>query len=110
MLSVYSLKVDIISHDPSIDEVEFRELTVPCLTYLEALKGAFDKIPFDVTYYPPSHSYSSNGWSLRCVLMISVGKERGDNLLKVYPAMVRLIEFELPQFEIQAESAILKFS
>lgn len=110
MLSMYSLKIDIISHDPSIGEAEFRELTAPCLSYLDALKGAFDKRPASVTFYPPSHSDNAIGWSLRYVLSISVGKDRGQNLMNLYPAIVRLIEFDLPDFEVQAETAVLKFS
>lgn len=110
MLSMYSLKLDIISHDPFMDEEEFRGLTAPCLSYLDALKGAFDKKPSAVKFYPPSHSDNAIGWSLRCVLSISVGKDRGQNLMNLYPAIVRLIDYDLPDFEIQAETAILKFS
>jgi hypothetical protein len=43
MLPVYNLVVDIIAENTSISEKEFRELISPCLTYLDALKGAFDK-------------------------------------------------------------------
>lgn len=110
MLSVYSFKIDIISHDSSMNEEEFRELTDPCLSYLEALEGAFGKKPYGATYYPPSHCENSTGWSLQYVIMISVGKERGENLIRFYPALARLIELEFPDFEIQAESAILSFS
>ena len=110
MVSVYSIKIDITSHDPSIDETEFRQLTDPCLDYLRALKGAFDKKPIFVKYYPPNHEKNVLGWSLQCMLNASVGKERGKNLMNFYPLIPSFFQYELPQFEIDAEFGVFDFS
>jgi len=107
---MYSLSVDIVSTDSFMSEEEFRELTGVCLSYLEALKGALDNRPSGITFYPPSPFDKFQVWSLRYVLMISAGKQRGENLMKFYPAIVRLLEYDLPDFEIKAEMAVLNFS
>lgn len=109
MLPAYTLTVDITANSPSFSEKEFQDIIAPCLVHLHALKGAFDKKPASVTYYPPLED-SSKGWSARCVLMISVGKQRAEYLLQLYEAIVYLIDFELPDFEIEAESSIFEFS
>ncbi|MDR1370915.1 MAG: hypothetical protein LBJ72_12460 [Dysgonamonadaceae bacterium] len=111
MVPAYALTVDIIFDNPNLGEIEFRETISPCLIYLDALKGAFDKKPCDVSFYPPDiRNGKTTGWSARCVLMISVGKDRGEYLTQLYQAIVRLIVLELPDFEVRAEFAKLNFS
>ena len=107
MVSAYNLVVDITAKNITIADKEFRDIISPCLTYLDALKGAFDRKPCSVTFYP---SKNSTGASVRCVLMISVGKSRAYYLQQLYQAMVRLIEFELPDFEILSEVEKFEFS
>lgn len=107
MVPCYVLQVHITFPNELIGEKEFRELTASSLAYLHSLNGAFDKKPCEYQFVPPE---CSNGWSLRCVLMISVGAERGQHLLKLYDSIVRLIAFELPDFDIRAMSEVLKFS
>ena len=111
MLPVYNLVVDITTMDTTIEEEEFRELISPCLTYLDALKGAFDRKPCAVVFFPPENQDECpKGWSVRCVLMISVGKKRAEYLMQLYQAIVYLIGFELPDLEVRAESSQFQFS
>lgn len=111
MLPSYVLSVDILAGNATIDEKEFRELISPCLAYLDALKGAFDRKPCVKKYFSPEqHEDASKGWSVRCVLMISVGKNRADYLTQLYEAIVRLIVHELPDLHVQAEMNQLNFS
>ncbi len=107
MVPAYSLVVDIVAKGISIEEREFRASVSPCLTYLDALKGAFDKKPASSTFYQDENSKE---WSLRCALMISVGQERGIYLADLFEAIVKLIAFELPDYEVSGESAKLNFS
>lgn len=109
MLPGYTLVVDITTDDATIGEKEFLDIVAPCLAYLDALKGAFDKKPASTTFYPPQKD-TSKGWSVRCVLIISLGKERAAHLMNLYQAIVYLIEFELPDFEVQAESSMFQLS
>lgn len=108
MLPAYVLSIVFTSMDLDVTEEEFRELTAPCLNVLHALNGAFDKKPCAYQYSPPQ---DSNGWSLRCALMISIGRERGEHLLELYKGLTELIGYHLPDFVvIQAEAEVLKFS
>ncbi|MFT3994816.1 MAG: hypothetical protein QM660_10940 [Dysgonomonas sp.] len=109
MLPAYTFTVDIISNDPNISEEQFKNEISECIGYLDALKGAFDKKTATTTYYPPEEN-DKKGWSARCVVLISLGKDRALHLMKLYDAMFNLIEFELSHFEVRAESACFKFS
>lgn len=102
MLPAYILTVEISTFDPAIGPEEFQRSCAPCLAYLDALKGAFDKRPASVDFQPCLRD-GSKGWSARCVLMISLGRERAEYLVQLYQAIVNLIEFELPDYEVQAE-------
>ena len=108
MLPGYTLSVYITAKNTLLSEEEFQELISPCLTYLHALKGAFDKKPCN---YVISRDSLTKELSVRCVLMISLGRQRAEHLLELYRAIVRLIAFELPDgFDLQAESSQLNFS
>ena len=113
MLPAHVLIVDIVAPNPTIDEAQFRARAEPCLTYLSALKGAFDRFPCTTSYYPPDAQKSvpdNEVWSVRGIVMISVGKERAKYLLQLYDALIQLIIFELPDFEIRSEVKKLEFS
>lgn len=111
MVSSFQLIIDVTATDINLSEREFRELIAPCSACLDALKGAFDKEPCTQFFYPPgSDSKKTKKWSVRYIVMISVGRERGKNLLELYSSIVRLIAFELPDFEVQAQSCEMKFS
>lgn len=104
MLHAYVLTVDITALDATIDEATFRELCTPCLSHLDSLKGAFDRKPSSITYYRPSDIHDNyEFWSVRAVVMISIGKVRSEYLIQLYQAIVRLIELELPDFGVRAE-------
>lgn len=111
MLPTYNLIVDIASTEKNLDEMIFREQVAPCLAYLEALKGSFDRVPCKTTYYSPDEQNNkSEYWSARSVVLISVGKQRAEHLIQLYKAVVRLIDLELPDFEVQAEISQFDFS
>jgi len=107
----FNLVVDITANNRNLSEIEFREQIALCISYLHALKGAFDKEPCKVFFFPPGQDgENSKLWSVRCVVMIWVGKERGQYLLELYDAIVNLIIFELPDFEVRAEIAEMVLS
>lgn len=111
MLPAYLLTVDISTEDNSIDEEQFRKSCALCLTYLEALKGAFDNRPCAVVFSPPAHQDGkSKGWSVRCALQISLGKKRAEYLMLLYDAIVNLIAFELPDYEVRHKVEVIRFS
>lgn len=111
MLPAYVLTVDIIAKDITIDEMQFRELIAPSLNHLDALKGAFDRKPSTLTYYPPFDPRGkSESWSVRGVVMISLGRERAQYLCQLCLAIVRLIELELPDCEVQGQVDKFQFS
>jgi hypothetical protein len=111
MLPAYNLVIDITAME-NLSEKQFREQVASSLAYLEALKGSLRSDPCRIEYYPPEVLRDVRGnefWSVRVIVLISLGKKRGESLLDLYKAIVRLIEFELPQFEIEAETGIFHF-
>ncbi|HCY81884.1 MAG TPA: hypothetical protein DHV22_09945 [Xanthomarina gelatinilytica] len=113
MLPSYILVVDIVAPSPTISEEQFRSQVEPCLSHLSALKGAFDRSPCTITYYPPGvHNENPDNevWSVRGLVMISVGKARAEYLNHLYKAMMRLITLELPDFEVHCEASKFEFS
>ena len=113
MLSLYNLIIDVVAMDKTIDEEQFREQIEPCLSYLHALKGAFGSTPCTITYYHPYGSplnVDTGFWSARVVVMLSVGKKRGANLLKVYEGMGKLLAVDLPECEVRFEIGQIDFS
>ncbi len=82
MSHIFVLIVDIIAKDITISEEQFRERVDPSLSHLDSLKGAFDRSPCKIVYYPPCVRDEKNeGWSARGIVLISVGKVRGGALL-----------------------------
>lgn len=111
MLPAYTLVVDITANDSTISEERFRELIAPSLIHLDALKGAFDRKPSTITYYPPDGQHGrSECWSARGVVLISLGKARAEYLIQLYQAIVRLIMLELPDFEVRGEVTKYEFA
>lgn len=111
MLPAYNLVVDITAMEKDISEMIFREQTAQYLSYLEALKGSFDRSPCSITYYSPSDQHGkSEYWSVRIVVLISIGKQRAEHLMNLYKAIVRLSELELPNFRVESEISVFHFS
>jgi hypothetical protein len=109
MQSLYTLIIDIASTIE--DEEKFRSLIAPRLNCLDALKGAFDRKPSNITYYPPNAQHGKHdGWSARCVVMISVGKKRAEHLYQLYQAIARLIMLELADLEVRCQTGELQLS
>ncbi len=110
MLSAYILTIDIATLDRTISEQEFQKLVAPSLEHLDHLKRAFDRSPSTKKYYPPGEHNSAHGWSVRGVVLISVGKQRGDALLRLYKSISELILHELPDLDISAHADVKRFS
>lgn len=113
MLNTYNLIVDIAATEKNLSEEQFRGQVEPCLSCLVALKGSFDKAPCRIEYYPPIEQPENSEqeyWSVRAIVLISVGKARGYNLMELYKSLVRLIELELPHFEVEAEVGTFEFA
>ena len=113
MVPAYVFVIDISTPKNEISFEKFREQVEPCLNYLVVLKGAFDSKPCTITYYPQdaqSETLDTELWSVRCVVMISIGKQRAQNLICLYEAIYNLILFELPLFDIKAQTDKFEFS
>ena len=111
MLPAYTLTVNVTAKNINMDEKLFHELVDPSLNHLEALKGAFDRKPCTLYYYPPfSPSNKSEFWSCRGIVLISIGKVRAEYLIQLYQSISHLIELELSDFEVQAEINKYEFS
>ena len=110
MLPAYTLVVDISTNDTEIDEAKFRETVAPSLTHLVALKGAFDRIPCTPTFYPPDAEQGRPGWSVRTVVMISLGKQRAEYLQVLFDSIGMLVSRELPYYEVGWEISQFDFS
>jgi hypothetical protein len=111
MLPAYNLVVDITAKDKAVSEKQFRAQVAPSLNYLGALKGALRPEPCSITYYSPNDEFCNSGhWSVRVVVLVSVGKNRGESLLDLYKAIARLVVLELPELDVQYEISQLNFS
>lgn len=111
MLPAYNLVVTITANE-NLSETLFRDQVGPSLAYLSALKGALGQGPCSIKYYPPgvqNRIPDAEYWSVEVIVLISLGKQRAEHLMQLYKAIVRLICFELPQFQIQAETNIVRF-
>ena len=109
MLSAYNLVIDITSPDPDIDEENFRAQVEPSLQHLHYLKGAFDRKPCSLTFYPPNPEKGVAGWSVRAIVLISIGAERGKHLLNLYNSITSLIDHELPYLTVEGQFSRFDF-
>lgn len=96
-----------------MSEQQFASLIEPSLNHLKELKGALSKDPCTIVYYPPNESQLNPDvefWSVRCIVMVSVGKKRGLHFLNVCQSIVKLIDYELDGVEIRAETSVFSYS
>lgn len=110
MVPLLTLTVDITSHDFTTSQEQFRASVSPSLNHLRALEGAFRRNACTVDFHPPYARNDVQFWSARAVVMISVGKARREHLVHLYQAIVDLIVFELPGFEVAASIGEFQFS
>lgn len=104
MKTGYILIVDITSNSTAIGEQQFREMTAESLSHFSTLQGVVGNGMSNSVYYSPDLPESTTKfWSARGVVSLSVGKSRSEHLIHLYQAIVSLISFELPDFEILAE-------
>lgn len=99
MLPLHTFKIDFIDNT-ALPEEEFRELISLSLYHLEALAKALrSRSSFSVFYYPPqTFSYNTEGWCARCVLLISVGRDRIEPMLHLFDVVISQIECDLPPY------------
>lgn len=102
MLPGYILSVDIWADDFAVTEEAFRELVDPSLAHLDALQGSLRRTPCKRTYYPPGSRRDVFAWSVKGVVLVSLGKDRAIHLIELYKAIASLIEKELPDYDVQA--------
>lgn len=113
MLPIYTLSVEIIAKDATIDRETFLALSTPSLTHLEELMGSFVRTPNKPTYYPPGVQGGSSVteyWSARGFVQVSLGRDRAKYLVQLYEAVAHLIELELPDCEVRWRVERLQFS
>ena len=102
--SFYVFITDIYSYDITVSKEEFREQIGECLSLLDSLQGSFCLTSSRSTFYPPEPTESGqlSGWSVRCVVSFSVGKDRASHIQKLCDAMYELISILLPQMDVQS--------
>ncbi len=113
MVPAYMLTVDISADCSTIGEEDFRASTASSLHHLSVLKGAFDRNPDTLTNRQVVVQKDDNNidcYFVREVVLISVGRQRGEYLGQLYELIVHLIELELPNFHVQFEISQLNFS
>ena len=114
-MSAYVLSIEVQANDIKTDEAQFRAQVEPSLAHLTALQGSFEKSPCKTTYYPPGTQISDDGalsevWFVKAVVLISVGKERGEHLIELYHSIATLIDLQLWEFEVDVMIDKLSFS
>lgn len=100
-----------ISSQKTESEESFLERVLPHLSPLRDLKGSFDRTPGNMRVH--HHLALIDGderWSLTAAVGISVGRDRGKYLCRLYQAILRLIELSLPLDTVKGEPDILRFS
>jgi len=113
MLPLYLLIVDIAAPEntpDSIDQEKFCSQIAPCQSYLEALKGVVGRGSCIVKYFPPGAQNGKHGWSAQYLVTSSLGAKRSEYLIQLFEAIVRLIDFELPDFDVSADVKMMRFS
>jgi|GEM_PF-656460 len=114
MLPGYILVIDIVDLNPNNTEEQFREEVVFVLNCLDALKGSFDRSPCTKNFYQytsENEVYEDGCWSVRAMVLISLGKERAKYLLELYKSVSELIMRSLPaNFEVKCSAEQIRFS
>ncbi|WP_289299913.1 hypothetical protein, partial [Xylanibacter muris] len=110
MVPLHILKISITS---LIDESQeaFLARVEPHLSCLSDLKGSFDRRG-DIGLSRPFlvQVDGHDAWSLRVSVAVSVGRERGIFLHRLYQAVLRLLKLEVPDALVQGESEIFQLS
>lgn len=106
MVPMYILSIDIYATGMDMMTKEVFERDINQLSpALHALSGVFGRESTELVFYPPYTADESTPnyewWSARFVVIVSVGKKRAESLIVLYQAIVRLIELELPGYEVR---------
>lgn len=113
MVPLYTFVADIFAPEYVTSEEEFRSIIDQHLVYLRSFPVAYGRSQYSEVYYPPSDDSDAmdyRRWSYRCILMLSVGKNKISQIGKIYEALLKLLAFELPDCEITAEADQWNFS
>lgn len=108
MVPLHILKISITS---LIDESQeaFLARVEPHLSCLSDLKGSFDRRGDNILCRPLLVQLDGrDAWSLSVSVGISIGRERGIFLHRLYQAILRLLTLELPDCLVEGESDIWK--
>jgi len=113
MVPLYTFVADIFAPENITSEEEFRSAVDQHLIYLHSFPIAYGRSECSVTYYPPSDDAEAmdyRRWSCRCILMLSVGKNKISQIARIYEALLKLLAYELPEFAITADADQWNFS
>lgn len=113
MVPLYTFVADIFAPEYISSEEEFRSIIDQHLIYLRSFPVAYGRTECTEVYYPPSDDSEAldyGRWSYRCVLMLSVGKNKILQIGMIYEALLKLLAYELPEFQITADADQWNFS
>lgn len=108
MVSFHTLTIKITSQKDESEE-SFLARVEPRLTCLSDLKGSFDRRGDNILARHDRVLYDGyERWSLTVAVGVSVGRERGIFLHRLYQAILRLIELELPDCSVEGQQSVWK--
>lgn len=111
MLPINTFRVVFIATKPMSKE-EFQGLIAPGLECLDSYIQAFDsKKTSAVSYYEPNHdARNEQGWSARCVLLLSVGRARIPHLHHLFDITVHHIGCIVdPVIDVDHDAGVFEF-
>ena len=110
MVPLHVMRISVTSTKTESEE-SFLAKVQPCLSYLSWLKGSFDRNTDSIPFQNSLVSIDGRDvWSLSAVVGISVGRDRGIHLCRLYQAILRLIKLELTDCIVEGETETLKFT
>lgn len=108
MVPLYTFVVDITAPEYVTSEKMLSEILEPRLEFLRAFVVGYGRTENTEVYYPPGEN--SDLWSFRFVLSLSVGKNKIEKMWKIFEGLLFLLEYELPDFGVDAQLNKLEFS
>lgn len=113
MVPVYTFVADITAPPYIVSEEQFRSVIDEYLIYLRAFPVAYGRSECKEVFYPPNYDSEKPDekfWAFRLVLSLSLGRNKIEKINLIYEALLTLLSYELPDFQIKAESNQWNFS